>query len=66
MHACTFMVNLLCLFVEVCEVCAFVFTFNRGHTLAYFHTNGDTHETEDRSRFLDRRTTSKNTLKKNT
>ena len=41
--------------VSVCAVWdAFVFAFNRGHTLAYFHTNEDTHETEDCSRFLDR------------
>ena len=34
---------------------AFVFAFNCGHTFAYFHIYEDTHETEDRSWFLDRR-----------
>ena len=33
---------------------ACVFGVNRGHTLAYFHTNEDTHDTEDRPRFVDR------------
>ena len=30
------------------------FGVNPGHTLAYFHTNEDTHDTEDRPRFVDR------------
>ena len=30
-----------------------VFGVNRGHTLACFHTNEDTYDTEDRPRFLD-------------
>ena len=40
---------------DVCGVCGvLVFGVNRGHIFAHFHTNEDTHDNEDRPRFLDR------------